>query len=127
MKNGGNITTQSVKMGSKRFSVTNTCAFDSILQLFLAAYFDKDEIKNFISLNNSHIFFKLVINIATHGIKKYSYRLRAEILSEIFTGTPLPNNCILIDCAVNIGFFCNKLFTKYPPFSEVSKCSNGCK
>lgn len=41
MKNGGNITTQSVKMDSKRFSFTNTCAFDSTLQLFLAAYFDK--------------------------------------------------------------------------------------
>lgn len=56
MKNGDNITTQSVKMGSNRFSLTNTCAFDSILQLFLEAYFDKDEIKNFVPLSNSHIF-----------------------------------------------------------------------
>jgi len=59
MKNGGNITMQSVKLDNKRFSFTNTCAFDSILQLFIAAYFDKDEIKNFILLNNLHIFFSI--------------------------------------------------------------------
>lgn len=126
MKNGGNITMQSVKLDNKRFSFTNTCAFDSILQLFIAAYFDKHEIKNFISLNNLHIFFQLVVNIATHGVRKHSYRLRAQVLNEIFTGTSLPNNCILIDCAVNIGSLCSKLFTKYPPFSEISRCSNGC-
>jgi len=126
MKNGGNITMQSVKLDNKRFSFTNTCAFDSILQLFIAAYFDKDEIKNFILLNNLHIFFQLIVNIATHGIRKHSYRLRGQILNDIFTGTSLPNNCILIDCTVNIGYLCSKLFTKHPPFSEVSKCSNNC-
>lgn len=45
----------------------------------------------------------------------------------MFTGTSLPNNCILVDCAVNIGSLCSKLFKNYPPFSEVSRCSNGCK
>lgn len=126
MKNGGNITIQSVKLDDKRISFTNTCAFDSILQLFIVAYFDRDEIKNFISLNNSNTFFQLVLNIATCGIEKQSYKLRAQILDEIFTGTLLPNNCILIDCAVNVGFLCSKLFTKYPSFTEVSKCSNDC-
>lgn len=53
MKNGGNITTKSVKLGAKRISLSNTCAFDSILQLFIVAHFDKNEIKHFISLNNS--------------------------------------------------------------------------
>jgi len=124
MKNGGNITMQSIKLNNKRFSFTNICAFDSILQLFIAAYFDKDEIKNFISSNNLHIFFQLIVNIATHGLRKHSYRLRAQILNDIFTGTSLPNNCILVDCTMNIGYLCNKLFTKHPPFTEISKCSN---
>lgn len=38
----------------------------------------------------------------------------------------MPTNCILIDCTVNVELICNKLFTQYPPFTEVSKCSNGC-
>lgn len=126
MKNGGNITIQSVKLGNKRISLTNTCAFDSLLQLFIVAYFNRDEIKNFISLNNSNTLFQLVLNIATYGIKKQSYKLRAQILDEIFEATLLPNNCILIDCVVNVGFLCSKLFTKYPPFIEISKCSNNC-
>jgi len=54
----------------KEFSLTNTYAFDNILQLYIAPYFDKNEIKNFISLNNSYLFFQLIINIATHGIRK---------------------------------------------------------
>lgn len=32
----------------------------------------------------------------------------------------------MIDCAVNVGSLCNKLFAKCPFFKEISTCSNGC-
>lgn len=44
MKNGNNIIIQSIKLGDKRIFFTNTCAFDSILQLFIVAYFDRNKI-----------------------------------------------------------------------------------
>lgn len=66
IKNDGNINVKSVQVGYKKISLTNTCAFDSILQLFISAYFDKKHIKDLIHKENSNIFFKLVLNIVTH-------------------------------------------------------------
>lgn len=43
--------------GKKKYSFTNTCAFDSILQLFIGAYFDKDNIKGLINTESNNIFF----------------------------------------------------------------------
>lgn len=127
IKNGGNIIIKEVAFGNKKYSFTNTCAFDSILQLFVTAYFDKNGIKELIDrelINN--IFFKLVADMTSHAVRKVSYRLRAQILKEIFSSSIQRGNCILIDCQVTIGFLCNKLFADYPTFREVSRCSNGC-
>jgi len=48
------------------------------------------------------------------------------ILKEMFSSKLLPNNCILINCEVSIGFLCRNLFQKYPSFKEISKCKKGC-
>jgi len=44
MRNESNLSLRPVKIGKDRYSLTNTCAFDSILQLFIAAYFDTETI-----------------------------------------------------------------------------------
>lgn len=128
MKNGNNLSLRSVHIGKEKYSLTNTCAFDSILQLFIAAYFDTESIRDFISTDNEidFKFFELIKEVTSYDIKKSSYRLRAIILKEIFTRKMLPNNCILINCEVSIGFLCRKLFQRYPSFEEVSKCTRGC-
>lgn len=69
IKHGGNISIKSVQIENQKFSFTNTCAFDSILQLFISAYFDKNYIKDLIHKENSNMFFKLTLNVVTHGIK----------------------------------------------------------
>jgi len=126
IKNGGNVNIKAVTFGKKKYFFTNTCAFDSILQLFIAAYFDKDNIKELINTESNNIFFKLVNDMVSHGVRKTSYRLRAEILKQIFSSNILPNNCILIDCQVTIGYLCGKLFAQYPTFREISRCANCC-
>jgi len=65
--------------------------------------------------------------MVSYGVRKSPYRLRAEILRQIFSGTILSNNCILIDCQATVDFLCRKLFTQYPTFRETSKCSNCCR
>lgn len=109
IKNGGNVNIKAVTFGKKKYSFTNTCAFDSILQLFIAAYFDKNNIKNFINNKLNNIFLKLICDMVSHGVRTLSYRLRAEVLMKIFSGSSLPNNSILIDCQVTVGYLCNKL------------------
>lgn len=97
IKNGGNVSVKAVKIGNEKYSFNNTCAFDSILQLFISAYFDKKYIKDITHKESSNMLFKLIINIVTHGIKKSSYRLRALILREIFKSSNVRNDCILIN------------------------------
>lgn len=82
-----------VQIGKNKYSLTNTCAFDSILQLFIAAYFDAESIKNLICTTNDLQFFDLIKDVVSCGIKKTSYRLRVMILKEIFATKILPNNC----------------------------------
>lgn len=45
IKNGSSMSLKPVQIGKNKYSLTNTCAFDSILQLFIAAYFDAQSIK----------------------------------------------------------------------------------
>jgi len=67
-----------------------------------------------------------VLDATKYGIRQQSYKMRAQILKDIFTNKILSDTCILIDCAVNVGSLCNKLFAKCPFFKEISRCSNGC-
>ena len=48
IRNGNNISLKPVQIRKNKYSLANTCAFDSILQLFIAAYFDLKSIKNLI-------------------------------------------------------------------------------
>lgn len=59
------------------YMLTNTCAFDSVLQLFVAGYFDFRLQKNLIEIGDNLKFFELIREMASCGVKKQSYRLRA--------------------------------------------------
>lgn len=48
IKNSNNISVKVTKIKNQRYSLTNTCAFDSILQLFITAYFDMKCIKDLV-------------------------------------------------------------------------------
>lgn len=72
------------------------------------------------------MFSKLVLDIVMHGIKRSTYRFRALILREIFKGSNLRNDCVLINCEVTVAFLCRELFEKYSSFKEISSCSSGC-
>lgn len=126
IKNGSNMSLKFIIIGSHKYSFTNTCAFDSVLQLFISAYFDKKYIKDFILKENNDMFFKLILNIVTNGIKVSTYKLRALILREIFENSTLHNDCISINCEVTVAFLCKRLFKKYPSFREISVCNCGC-
>lgn len=45
LRNGGNIDLQGLKIGNGNYSLRNTCAFDSVFQIILAAAFDDEKLK----------------------------------------------------------------------------------
>lgn len=107
-------------------SLPNTCAFDSIFQVCLSANQDRQELKEFVVEETEHTFHKLLKSAQKKGITQYSYKLRAEISSDIFTATEITFNVKQIDCCVTSGTICKLLFEHYPSFIEILKCSKNC-
>lgn len=59
MKNGNDLSLRPVHIAKEKYSLMNTCAFiDSILQLFLVAYFDIEIIRDLIFTEIDFKFFE---------------------------------------------------------------------
>lgn len=126
MKNGNNISLKSLKIDNNNYTVANTCAFDSIFQILLAAGHDLHNIlKHMEETIETSLFFKLIVHTVKNGINQNIYKLRAQILLDIF---PISNTgeCKYIDCETNVGYLAGILFKEIPSFKETSQCNFGC-
>lgn len=86
LRNGHLVDLKPIKL-SKTLSVTlsNTCCFDSIVQLMASGVCDSETFKELVLLNTERIKIAEIVNdLVRHGVTKKTYRLRAEILTEIF-------------------------------------------
>jgi len=57
IKNDENLSIGAITFEKTKYSFTNTCAFDNILQLFIVTYLDKDKVKDLINELNNDITF----------------------------------------------------------------------
>lgn len=117
MKNGNDISLKSLKIHNDNYTVSNTCAFDNIFQILLVAGHDFHHILKHIE--ETSLFFKLIVHTIKNGISQYIYKLRAQILLDIF---PISNigGCKYIDCETNVGYLAGILFKETPSFKETS-------
>lgn len=128
LKNGNHFDLKLVTLGNGKVSVTNTCAFDSIFQILLAAATDSSSTQKFIDDNkNENKLFHLVHDTMTMGLRAATYRLRAEALAHVAGITIEKNNIQDLNCSINIGTLFLRLFKKTPSLRQVSKCSGDCK
>ena len=126
MKNGNNLSLKSLKLGKEDYTIANTCAFDSIFQILLAAGHDMNHILSRMEqVAERDLFFKLIVNATKTGINHNSYKLRAQILLDIFPSS-IVGNCKFINCVTNVGYLGNILFKNIPSFKETSQCNSGC-
>jgi len=68
LQNGNNISLKPINIKGKKFSLIQTCASDSIFQIFLLALFQSEEFKT-IATDLDNTFFKIILD--TWNIKKY--------------------------------------------------------
>jgi len=98
LKNGHNTSLKSLKIQNENYTIANTCAFDSIFQILLAAGHDLHHIfQHMDEVAERNLFFKLLIHTVKNGISQYVYKLRAQILSEIFPISDI-GGCKYLDC-----------------------------
>ena len=108
-----------------KITLTNTCPFDSVFQLFLSAALDYKEFLEFCG-NLGTDFLALVHKVATQSLNSGSYRKRAQILSEVCPIAESRCGVDLIDCQMTVGGLCCVLFKEVPSLTEIIKCSEGC-
>lgn len=126
MKNGNNLSLKDLKVKDDNYTIANTCAFDSIFQILLAAGHDfKDVLLHMEKIAEINMFCKLIVHTIKNGITPYSYKLRAQILLEIF---PISNagGSKYVNCETNVGYLAIILFKDVPSFEETSHCDSGC-
>ncbi|EZA53598.1 hypothetical protein X777_06927 [Ooceraea biroi] len=108
---------RAISIDNENYSLSNTCAFDSLLQIVLVALYVKNKI----------ITYKMAIDILDKGITACSYKQRAQILISIFADKSLRfEDCIQINCETNVGSLANIIFKNNPSFEEISVCNMGC-
>lgn len=73
----------------------------------------------------TNLFFKLIVNSINNGISFSSYKLRAQILLEIFSFSAV-GDCKCVNCETNVGYLASILFKDVPSFEETSSCNSGC-
>lgn len=118
----GNLQNERKGILNNSYTLTNTCAFGALVQMFTSAYVDKTSLEstNFDNFKNQE-FIQFIKKFAKRGACSAIYIKRVELALNLFSyGTR--QNMFNIDCATNI-------VTCYEKLSGGSSCiteSYGC-
>lgn len=119
MKNGNFQHLKPVVVDGIHIVMTNTCGFDSIVQLLACAYCDSNGFQQYIETLND--LGSLIINLVKEGITKKTYRLRASFLDKQWQRQQHPQGIYAIDLGGNISDIIKKL--NMPCCIKVLKCT----
>lgn len=98
LKNGSSHTLKGTTIDSKLVSLINTCAFDSIFQIFLAACIERENLLKFVQINENIPFLRMVSANINKKFSLLTYKDRTIILKNIFGNARESSGAALIDC-----------------------------
>lgn len=133
LKNGNFSDLRSTQIDKKMYTVTNTCAFDSIFQIICSSYVDSNIYANWVNYNvTAYTFFELIANASRNGINSETYKKRACILQPIVLKykpcKETSDGLTVLDSSCTANYLLQKLFEKYPSYMEERECLDcGCK
>lgn len=127
LKNGSIMKLKPIKINDKKVTLNNTCPFDSLFQLMISTYVDRNLFKTEIDLLASENHFcQLIKTVAEKGISSNTYKQRAEILYPLFersnAADEWQNECVLLDCAAIIDKTCAQLMNNSYSLIQHYKC-----
>lgn len=129
MKNGSLGVGAVTKAGHSTFA-TNTCAYDSIMQILSLCMTENKNINLDIDESKT-TFMSLTKKFSLHGLNGANlYPIRTQLLFE-FLGNDEKrlktwNNCSKLNCAINISHAASYMLSEYPSCRVTSECINGC-
>ena len=101
LRNGNDNKLEFIRIDEKLISLTNTCPFDSLFQICLSTFLDRDIFRERIQqLADENHFLKMILDVATgRTINHGTYVKRAEIsyrLNEEIDENRNPEDCVII-------------------------------
>lgn len=111
--------------GYGQIILTNTCAFDTVVSLFLAAMCDSDEYLKIINQFPGNSFITFTKTILSTGISVDTYRKRAKIIIETQAPiqTPLKYNQIMYKCDITFSNLLNCMIPELPSIYDRTICN----
>lgn len=108
LKNGHRPQLKPVRLSDNKYvTLSNTCAFDAVTQLLCCAFCDSASFNKIVSACDD-IFCKLINQLARSSVSLKCYRMRAEILSQLFSAKEMPTGLWHIDCYVHAARITNE-------------------
>lgn len=127
IKNGSKSKFMSVKCNNGNYVLSNTCSFDTIVQMLAVAYCDSiPYTKYVIEKKEESTLWQLIFCLLRNGVTVQTYIKRAEILSNLYPGEPILNGITHLSVEQSIDSMLNMLLKNYESVQIEEKCSS-CK
>lgn len=111
--------------------LSNTCAFDTLASIFMAAYCDSDNYQKQIdAIKENDEYFQFISIIVTKGITASTYSDRAKFIVNMLNPElkQLEYNTTLAICDATAGSVLKAILKQTPTITEINLCSNSeCK
>jgi len=126
LKNGNISDLKPVNIEGFSYTVTNTCAFDSLVHCICSSYVDNTQYSTYIDQEILHDFYELVSSASRDEINAQTYRKRVVILSKIMctlrNWTEYLSGLRNFDCSCTIEFMIHNIFLNYFSLVTIRKC-----
>lgn len=123
LRNGNDMGMKFVRVDNTKLTIINTCAFDSIFQILLAAATDDPKIQEYIirekKMNSIFELIEYTINAGKINPKSYNLRARAIVNA---MGFKLKKGIQHFRAETNVAFLYEKVFEKQVGFIKTSNC-----
>lgn len=120
----GNTDLKPILWNGVNVILTNTCAYDSIIQIFSSAFSDSKNYENYVYSLCTDTVFQIIKDVALSSITSRTYYLRILLLRTFCESFLLPNQMLQIKSECTAKTAAKNLFSKFPSFKRNVKCTN---
>jgi len=125
LQNGNKSRFKSLILDDGSYVLSNTCAFDSVIQILAVAYCDSDEYKSYVDEKKSmNELWHLVSVLLRDGITVQTYRKRAKILKQFYPVEPMFNGVGYLSVEQAVDNLLIKLLGDDESVEIVRRCSS---
>lgn len=125
IQNGNKSKFKSIILDDGSYVLSNTCAFDSVIQILAVAYCDSVEYKSYVDeKKNVNELWHLVSTVLRDGLTVQTYRKRAKILKQFYPVEPMFNGVGYLSVEQAVDNLLIKLLGDDESVEIVRRCSS---